>query len=222
MLGRREHDLLRTELEKNEQQKNNLGWLHCTGWTDLVCAHSQWTWKPEVQISCKNDGRTNRWAGTPGSDGKNQFWVRENPGLTDTRARTANSPREQISGENGPAANGPKENQSGKSLSRHGNRWSLMHSGQRQKPEKQQWQRLRIYADRKNPQAGTEQTLRSTVTTKKKIRWHEHKAWTQNCSKVTPDLTGGYTKQSSLNPKYGTHIWWNREEKYEQQKESFH
>jgi hypothetical protein len=35
---------------------------------------------------------------------------------------------------------------------------------------------------------------------------HEPRTWTQNCSEATPDLTGGYTEQSSLNPKYGIHI----------------
>jgi hypothetical protein len=35
---------------------------------------------------------------------------------------------------------------------------------------------------------------------------HEPRTWIQNCSKATLDLTGGYTEQSSLNPKYVTHI----------------
>jgi hypothetical protein len=84
--------------------------------------------------------------------------------LTDTRALTANSPQEQISGENGPAGIGPKENQSGKSLKSDALR------PRQHKPEKPQRQRLRVCTERKNPQTGTVQTPRSTVTTKKKIR----------------------------------------------------
>jgi hypothetical protein len=57
MLGHRDHDLLRTELEKNEQQKNNLGEQDGLIWFVHTANEHE---NEKFRSSYKNDGGTNR------------------------------------------------------------------------------------------------------------------------------------------------------------------
>jgi hypothetical protein len=52
---------LRTEiklLEKFSGKAKNLGWLHCTGWPELICAHSQWP--QQLRFTGKKNSRAGK------------------------------------------------------------------------------------------------------------------------------------------------------------------